>query len=195
MLEVQHLVVNDVLQRVAWYSRMIEDSADHDRVVGGIVMGQSAARANLAPGHLRARQQSVKEPQVEFVEDMFQVIEDSTRRLNPLTSAHLPYQMGLGANVLAGHVAAKATGMRRLDRLPVNLGQKNMCDCFDDSSPARLPAGRRSARGPSSRANEWCCSRWQKHRTRSGTPASARVAAARGRFSGRSRRGLAASCH
>ena len=45
-------------------------------------MRQAASRANLAPGHLRPRQQSVKETQVEIVEDLLQVIEEAARRAN-----------------------------------------------------------------------------------------------------------------
>ena len=42
MLEVQHLVVQDVLDGVAGHQRMVEDTAHHDGVMGGVVVCQAA---------------------------------------------------------------------------------------------------------------------------------------------------------
>src|SRR3974377_1130111 len=39
--------------------------------------------------------------------------------------------MGLSADVLAGDVAAKASGVRGLNRLTINLGQQNVRDCVN----------------------------------------------------------------
>src|SRR5271165_4407609 len=133
MLEVQHLVIDDVLHSASRYPEMIENPADHNGVVCGVIVGQTAARANLAPGHLRAPQQSVKEPQVELVEDLLQVVEEPTRRMNAFAPAHLPHQMRFGADVLASHVTAKSARVRRLDRLAVYLGQQNMHDRLDNA--------------------------------------------------------------
>ncbi len=64
VLEVQHLVIDDVLHCEPRDSRVIEDAAHHDGVVGGIVMPQAVARVLAAPRHLRAGQQSVEELRV-----------------------------------------------------------------------------------------------------------------------------------
>src|SRR5579871_3409680 len=50
MLQVQHFVIKDVLQDIAWHSGVIENPADDDGVVRGIVMPQAVAGALLAPG-------------------------------------------------------------------------------------------------------------------------------------------------
>lgn len=50
MLQVQHLVENDIFDGVTRNAGIIKDAADYDRVVCRIVMPQSAARVMAAPG-------------------------------------------------------------------------------------------------------------------------------------------------
>src|SRR2546427_3538552 len=65
MLEVQHLVIDDVLHRVAGNRGVVEHLADHDGIVCGVVMPKYAASTASTPAHARPRQQSVKKPRVQ----------------------------------------------------------------------------------------------------------------------------------
>jgi len=50
MLEVEHLVVEKVLDGAARGVRAVEDAADDDGVVGGVVVAEHAAGVMGAPG-------------------------------------------------------------------------------------------------------------------------------------------------
>ena len=50
MLEVEHLVVEQVLDGVARAGGAVEDAADDDGVVGGVVVAQGTLGHVLAPG-------------------------------------------------------------------------------------------------------------------------------------------------
>ena len=54
MLQMQHLVKQNVLDRITRHPRMIKNAADNNRIVRRIVMPQTAARLFSAPGELRA---------------------------------------------------------------------------------------------------------------------------------------------
>ena len=57
----KHLVEDDVLDGEARHARMVEDAADNDSVVGGIVVAEPVARMLPTPGELGASHQAVKE--------------------------------------------------------------------------------------------------------------------------------------
>ncbi len=67
------------------------------------------------------------------LEYLLEVVDLAAGRFDPLASAHLPHQLRLGAHVVTGDIAAIAGGVQALDRLAVNLGQKNVRDRFDHS--------------------------------------------------------------
>ena len=50
MLKVEHLVIEEVLDGATGSIGSVEDAADHDGVVSGIVVAQHAARVMSAPG-------------------------------------------------------------------------------------------------------------------------------------------------
>ena len=54
VLEVEHLVVEQVLDGVARAGGPVEDAADDDGIVGGVVMAERALGVMLAPGEVRA---------------------------------------------------------------------------------------------------------------------------------------------
>src|SRR5579864_7776569 len=66
MLEVQHFVVNDVFDRVARNSRVVEDPTDNYGIVRRIVVAESVASVIAAPGHLWSSQQAIKESPVQI---------------------------------------------------------------------------------------------------------------------------------
>jgi len=93
MLQVQHFVVEDVLNRRTGNSGMIEDAADYDRIVRRIVMAKSIAGTIAAPCQLGTGHESMEESRVQFFKDSFQIVSASTRGIDPLPPAYLPQQM------------------------------------------------------------------------------------------------------
>src|SRR5512146_2187632 len=74
MLQVQHLVINDVLHRIPRHVRMVEYSADYDRVVRRIIVSQTVARVILAPGEMWPRQQPKEKSCVQVLKKLVQVV-------------------------------------------------------------------------------------------------------------------------
>ena len=65
VLEVEHLVVEEVLDGAARGVGTIEDAGDDDGVVGGVVVAEHAAGVVGAPGKDGAAEESMEETGVE----------------------------------------------------------------------------------------------------------------------------------
>src|ERR1700687_6150142 len=126
MLKVQHLVIDDVFQGIARDGKVVEDSTDNDRIVRGIVMSEDPAGANLTPTHAWPRHQPVEKTCIQVFEDSIKIVEETLWRAQPLMSAHLPNQVCLADDVMAGHVFAVARGVSSVNGLAIHLGQKNV---------------------------------------------------------------------
>ena len=124
----QHLVKQDVFDGVAWDPWVVEDAADDDGVVGGVVVAEAAAGVVLAPGELRASHESVEEAAVEVVENFFQVVMVSAGGADVLASAHLADKPRFGGNVVAGDIAAITGAVDAIDRVAIELGQQDVGD-------------------------------------------------------------------
>ncbi len=74
MLEVQHLVVEEVLDGAAGSVGAVEDAADDDGVVGGVVVAEHAAGVVGAPGEGGATEKAVEEAGVEGLEDFVEIV-------------------------------------------------------------------------------------------------------------------------
>ena len=128
MLQVQHLVEEDVFDGVARDARVVEDSADDDGVVRGVVVAEAAAGMVLAPGELGASHESVEEAAVDVVEDFFQMVVMAAGGVDVLASAHLADEPGFGGNVVAGDIAAITGAVDAIDRLSIELGEQDVGD-------------------------------------------------------------------
>jgi hypothetical protein len=128
VLQVQHLVKQNVFDRVARHARAVEDAADDDGVVGGIVVAEAAAGVVTAPGKLRASHESVEEAAVEIVEYFFQMVVVAAGGADMLASAHLADEPRFGGNVVAGNIAAIPGALGAIDRLAIELGEQDVCD-------------------------------------------------------------------
>src|SRR5207244_10259510 len=126
--QMKHLVVDEVFNRIAGNTRTIKYAADHDGVVRRIIMSQALARVIGAPGHLRTRHESIKEPGIEIIENGFQVVVRALGPMNLLAPAHLPDQMSLGRDTLASGKPTEARCMAVLDFLAVKLCNQDMKD-------------------------------------------------------------------
>jgi len=128
MLQVEHFVVEDVFDRISRHARVVEDAADDDCVVSGIVVAEAAASVVLAPGKLRTPQESVEEAAVEVVEDFFQMVMVATGGAYVLASAHLADKPCFGSNVVAGDITAITSAVGAIDRLTIELGEQDVRD-------------------------------------------------------------------
>ncbi len=73
VLEVKHLVVEQVFDGVARAGGAVEDAADDDGVVGGVVVAERALGVVFAPGEFGAAEEPAEEARVERVEDLFEI--------------------------------------------------------------------------------------------------------------------------
>ncbi len=132
MFEVQHFVIDDVFDGIAGYGEVIENPADDDRVVRGIVMAQNAAGPGRAPTHARPRQQAMKETCIQVFEYCIEIVEQTARRTQLFASPHLAQQVRLLHDFMAAHIFAIASRVTAVDWLAIHLRQQNVSDCPQD---------------------------------------------------------------
>src|SRR5215210_7989547 len=90
MSDVQHLVIEDVLDKPGWYVLGVERLADDDGFVRGIVMAQYASRASLRPGERRLLYLAVEVAAVKALKHLIQIVDLTSRRRDhfaPATAA------------------------------------------------------------------------------------------------------------
>jgi len=126
MLEVEHLVVEQIFDGVARARGAVEDAADDDRVVGGVVVAEGALGHAFAPGKFGAAEQSAEEAGVKGVEDFFEIVEVAVRAGVALAASGVPDEFCLAGDSGAGGEALEARVMRRVDGLAVELGEQDM---------------------------------------------------------------------
>src|SRR4029077_13630593 len=126
MFKVQHLVIQNVLDGITRYSRMIENPAYDNSIVSRIVMAESVSCMVAAPSHSRTRQQAVEKARIQIIKNSFQVVGMTLCGFNLLASTDLSYQMGFGADLATGNISAVTAGMLSGEGPPIDLGQKNV---------------------------------------------------------------------
>ena len=89
VLEVEHLVVQQVFDRVTRGVGAIEDPTDDDGVVGGVVVAEHAAGNVSAPGKGGATAKAVEEAVVHRLEDLFEVVVAALGGADALAAAGL----------------------------------------------------------------------------------------------------------
>src|SRR5579872_4944329 len=126
MLQMEHFVINDVVEHVAGNTGMIEDPADDDGVVRGIVVAENAARFCLTPTHPRARHQTVEESSVELLEDGIEIVIMSARRAQHFAAAHLPDEVRLADDLVAADIFPVARRLSAVNGTPVHFRQQDV---------------------------------------------------------------------
>jgi cytolysin (calcineurin-like family phosphatase) len=121
-------VIHDVFDGVAGDARVVEDAADDDGVVGGIVVAEAAAGVGVAPGELGATEESVKKAAVEVVEDFLEMVVVAASGADQLAAAHLADETRFSGKIVAGNIAAIASAMSALDGLAIELGEQDVGD-------------------------------------------------------------------
>ena len=132
VLQVQHLVKEDVFDSIARHTWVVEDTADDDGIVRGIVVTEAATGVVLAPGELRTSHESVKEAAVEVVEDFFQMVVVAASGADVLASAHLADETRFGGNIMAGDIAAITCAVDAIDWLAIELGEQDVGNRVQD---------------------------------------------------------------
>src|SRR5581483_5792384 len=88
MLQVQHLVIDDVLQNIMRHRGMVEDAADDDGIVRRVVVPKNPPGPGLAPAHSRAGHQAMKKARVQCFEYRIKIVEAAARRTQQLAPAY-----------------------------------------------------------------------------------------------------------
>ena len=128
VLEVEHLVVEEVLDGAARGVGTVEDAADDDGVVGGVVVAEHAAGVVGAPGEGGTAEEAVEEAGVEGLEDLVEIVVVAHGGEDALAAAGLADVLGLAGDGLGGDVAAVAVGVGGGDGFLVELGEKDVGD-------------------------------------------------------------------
>ena len=128
MLEVEHLVVEEILDGAAGGVGTIEDAADDDGVVSGVVVAEHAASVVSRPGEGGAAEEAVKETGVEGFEDFVEVVVMAGGGGEAFAATGLADVLSLAGDGFGGDVAAVAVGMGGGNWLLVKLGEEDVGD-------------------------------------------------------------------
>ena len=128
MLEVKHLVVEEVLDCAARGVGAIEDAGDDDGVVRGVVVAEHAACCVGGPGEGWTAEESVEETGVEGLEDLVEIVVVALSGGDALASAGLTDVLGLAGDGFGADVAAVAVRVGAGDGLFVELGEEDVGD-------------------------------------------------------------------
>ena len=74
MPQVQHLMIDEIFDGKRRDTRGIENAADDDGIVRGIIVAQAAESLVAAPGHLRPSHQAMKETEIQLVKNLVEII-------------------------------------------------------------------------------------------------------------------------
>jgi hypothetical protein len=128
VLEVKHLVVEEVLDGAARGVGTVEDAGDDDGVVRGVVVAEHAAGGVGGPGEGGSAEESVEETGVEGFEDFVEIVVVALGGGDALASAGLADVFGLLGDGFGADVAAVAVGVDGGDGLLVELGEEDVGD-------------------------------------------------------------------
>jgi hypothetical protein len=128
VLKVEHLVVEQVLDRAAGCVGAVEDAADDDGVVRGVVVAEHAAGVVGAPGEGGATEEAMEEAGVERLKDFVEVVVVAGGSGEAFAAAGLADVLGLFGDGFRGDVTAVAVGVSAGDGFLVELGEEDVGD-------------------------------------------------------------------
>ncbi len=128
VFEVEHLVVEEVLDCTAGGVETVEDAGDDDSVVSSVVVAKHAAGMVGRPGESGSAEKSVEEAGVEGFEDFVEIVVVAAGSGDALAAAGLADLLSLASYCLGADVAAVAVGVDWRDRLFVELGEEDVSD-------------------------------------------------------------------
>src|ERR1700743_2430719 len=89
MSQVQHFVIDQIVNGILRHAWAVKDTAYDNRVVCGIIMAKAAQRLAAAPGHLRSRHEAVEEAKIQVVKNLVKVVILAFGAFNVFASANL----------------------------------------------------------------------------------------------------------
>jgi len=128
MPQVKHLVVDKIFDGIKRDARGIENAANDDGVVRGIVMAQAAQGFVSAPGHLRSGHQAMKEAEIQVVKNLVEIVMLSLGTFNALASTQLADELRLLRHGVAAGVFAVTRGMSGVNGFAMKFGDEDVQD-------------------------------------------------------------------
>jgi len=128
MTQVQHFMIDKVLDGIERDARGIENAADDDGVMRGIVVAQAAQGLVATPCHLRSSHQAVEEAKIQSVKNLVEIIMFALRTRNAFASAQLADELRLLRHGMATGVFAITRGMGSINGFAMELGDEDMQD-------------------------------------------------------------------
>jgi hypothetical protein len=132
VFQMQHLVVEDVLNYAPGHTAVVEDFTDDDGVVSRVVVAETVAGTFAAPSELGSAHEPVEEAAVKVFEDFFEVVVVAAGRVDMLAAAKLAHEPRFGGEVVAGDIAPVPGAVSPIDGLAVKLGEQDMRDCVEN---------------------------------------------------------------
>jgi len=132
VFQVQHLVVEQVLDGITRAGRAVEDAAYHDGVVGGVVVAERTPGVVFAPGEIGPAEEPAEEAHIERVEDFLQMEVAALGTKVALAAAGMANEFGLTRDGGRGGEALVPEILRGVDRLAIELGKKNVRNGVED---------------------------------------------------------------
>ena len=129
VLQMQHLMVEQVFNRVTGTRRPVENSTHHNCVVRRIVVTKQSLCVMLAPGQLRPSQKSMEETLVQRVENLFEIVVPPLGSADSLRSPRMANLFCLSCYYFAVLKALIAMIVCGTDWFLIYLRDQNMGDC------------------------------------------------------------------
>ena len=176
--DVQHLVIHDELHGHARHRGGVEDPAENDGMVRGVVVTERPTRGPQAPTEVRAGHEAVEVPKVDGFEDIDEVVVRSAWGSQFLAAPSLADGGDLRSHVFSGEMAAVAPGVVRGHRPSEKLRKKDECESFEDRgrrffqdvsdaylnlAVLQLNEGVRIGEIAESKLDRWKWGSWAKH--------------------------------
>ena len=128
MPQMQHFMIDEVLDGKEGDARRIENAADDNGVVRWIVMAEHAERFVAAPGHLRPGHQAVKKTGIQIVKNLVKIVVPAFGIFNALAPAKLADELRLLRHGVASNIFAVTGGVGRIHGLAMKLGNEDVQD-------------------------------------------------------------------
>ena len=132
MLEMEHLVEENIANHEERDAGIVEQAAQDDGVVGGVVVSQESAGALTAPAEAGFAHQAVKELEIQIVEEGIEVVMGAGGAGDELAAALFADEGEGPANVLAVEVEAVAVGKGGGDLFAEEFADEDMDESLED---------------------------------------------------------------
>lgn len=128
MPQVQHLMIDEIFDGIERDACGIENAADDDGVMRGIIVAQAAESLVAAPGHLWSSHKAVEKAEIQVVKNLVEIIVLPFGTLDALAPAKLADELRLLRHGVTAGIFAITRGMGSINRFAMQLGDEDMQD-------------------------------------------------------------------